>query len=99
MTINYKVNDVLTVNKAYVYGGLSSEISTGLKGSITKLLLFGREQLTVAEVGEYLQLGYNLKYIRLVTDNVLNTDHRKGKGITVHFDSDVQLNNSLDLVI
>jgi len=92
--INYSVGDVIVVNKAYVEKSLSQTTSSpSLKQTLEILGGLSNTPATVADVGNLLPKSW----IRVVPTAVLHPYYRNGRGVTIFFASDSQLNDSFEL--
>lgn len=93
MAIDFIINDKVVVNQTYVNLSLGTVNTSTAKIAAITLGNMGDAVLNVAATGTL----EGKSYIRLVPINNLHFQYRNGSGVIVYFDSDVQLNNSLEL--
>ena len=93
MAINFVVNDTVRVVTSYVDITLRGANTLTTRSAVQLLGSLDDVALTVAAVGNI----DNKSYIRLVPVDTSHPKYRSGAGVIVYFDTDAQLNNSLEL--
>jgi len=97
MTIDYTVDDILVVNQPYVNTTLArAKRAPHQIRTLYILRALTTEPVTVADIGNTAINKALAPYIRLVPVNTGHRYYRGGQGVTVFFDNDAQLNNSLE---
>lgn len=93
MAINFMVNDVVRVDQTYVDITLRKTNTRTSRAAASYLGYIRDIVLTVTATGNI----SGLSFIRLVPVDTTHPRYRGGSGVIVYFDSDEQLNNSLEL--
>lgn len=97
MAINYTNGQTVYANTNYISSTLSSNTSTIIRATLQSLGLLGTSGVTVAATGSVFTGSTTLSYIRVTTSDSQSPIYNGGTGITLYFENDTQLNNSLQL--
>jgi hypothetical protein len=94
MTISFSVNDILITNEAYIETMSTANSSILKKQAIQTLGILRCEPSTVTAVGNITFPPRS--YIKLVPIDTSHRFYNRGKGVVIWFETDAQLNNSLE---
>lgn len=92
MAINFSPNDIVVVSTSYIQITLSKVGSIVTKGAVQSLGRLKSGPATVIQVGNL----QGKSYVTLLPLDTGNSLYNRGRGSTVFFENDTQLNNSLE---